>query len=100
MSSSLARITAQVAEDPPLELPVLLSLPKIKIYGVPYSEHSSFRELASFIASLDIRCIIPTVNVGSEKSRTKMASFFSKWQEEKRKNGKIQVVPYRTLDHW
>ncbi|OAD03492.1 hypothetical protein MUCCIDRAFT_13087, partial [Mucor lusitanicus CBS 277.49] len=34
----------------------------IKLYGVPYSEHSSFRELASFIASMDIYHIIPTVN--------------------------------------
>lgn len=55
----------------------------ITIYGVPYSEHSSFRELALFIASLDIRRIVPTVNVYSEKSRVKMSDLFEKWGQDK-----------------
>lgn len=55
----------------------------ITIYGVPYSEHSSFRELALFIASLDIRRIVPTVNVYSEKSRVKMSALFEKWNQDK-----------------
>ncbi|KAI8391368.1 DNA repair metallo-beta-lactamase-domain-containing protein [Radiomyces spectabilis] len=97
--ASLAEITA-----PPSAVSVSLkpsySSLHIKIFGVPYSEHSSFRELAAFIASLDIHRIVPTVNVGSEQSREKMGAFFKKWQEEKKKNGKIEIVPYPSIDHW
>ena len=35
-----------------------------QIFSVPYSEHSSFRELAAFVMSLDVKQIIPTVNIG------------------------------------
>ncbi|KAF3938332.1 hypothetical protein ABW19_dt0209728 [Dactylella cylindrospora] len=33
----------------------------VKCFGVPYSEHSSFRELTAFCCALDIARIIPTV---------------------------------------
>ena len=56
-------------------------------YGVPYSEHSSFRELTMFCCALHIDRIIPTVNVGSAKSREKMKGWCEKWEAEKRKNG-------------
>ncbi|KAF9289514.1 DNA break repair nuclease [Mortierella alpina] len=49
-----------------LELRPSFTSPTIKIYPVPYSEHSSFNELAGFVRSLDIRKIIPTVGVGTE----------------------------------
>ncbi|KAK0724006.1 hypothetical protein B0T21DRAFT_373009, partial [Apiosordaria backusii] len=39
------------------------------LLGVPYSEHSSFRELAIFVMGLRIGRVVPTVNVGSEQSR-------------------------------
>lgn len=79
--------------------------PNITIYGVPYSEHSSYRELALFIASLDIRRIVPTVNVYNEKSRVKMSSLFEKWGEDKKKlvaqnGGVISVIEYPTESHW
>ncbi|KAL7323308.1 DNA cross-link repair protein PSO2/SNM1 [Mucor circinelloides] len=79
--------------------------PLVKIFGVPYSEHSSFRELALFIASLDIRRIVPTVNVYSEKSRLKMSLLFEKWHQDKIKliqdnGGEIKVVDYPSVDHW
>ncbi|KAI9022793.1 DNA repair metallo-beta-lactamase-domain-containing protein, partial [Phycomyces nitens] len=72
---------------------------KIKIYSVPYSEHSSFRELAAFVGSLEIRTIIPTVNVGSPESRSHMESIYGPWQAE-RAQRPAGVVSYRALDHW
>ena len=56
-------------------------------YGVPYSEHSSFKELTMFCCALRIGRVIPTVNVGSEKSREKMKAWMDRWEGEKRKNG-------------
>jgi len=41
----------------------------VEIYGVPYSEHSSFFELCCFCLSFDWRRIVPTVNGGSARSR-------------------------------
>lgn len=98
--SSLARITASPVSFPELQLKPIFSTNEIKLYGVPYSEHSSFRELAAFVASLRVRRIVPTVNVSNENSRKRMGALFQKWQEEKQKNGKVQVVPFSTLDHW
>ncbi|KAI8098392.1 DNA repair metallo-beta-lactamase-domain-containing protein [Gilbertella persicaria] len=68
----------------------------IQLFNVPYSEHSSFRELASFIASLEIQDIIPTVNL-HHIDRMKM--YFEKWQEEKRCK-RIEVVAHSNQDHW
>jgi len=56
-------------------------------FGVPYSEHSSFRELTLFCCALRIDKIIPTVNVGSAKSREKMKTWCERWAAEKKKNG-------------
>ena len=58
-----------------------------KCFGVPYSEHSSFRELAMFCCALRIDKVVPTVNVGSAKSRERMRTWVERWNVEKRKNG-------------
>ncbi|KAK6348409.1 hypothetical protein TWF718_006205 [Orbilia javanica] len=63
------------------------STAEVKCFGVPYSEHSSFRELTAFCCALDIVRIIPTVNVGSAKSREKMKMWFEKWAVDRKKNG-------------
>lgn len=60
-------------------------------FGVPYSEHSSFRELTMFCCALRIGRIIPTVNVGSQRSRERMKGWFEKWEAEKRKSGLYKV---------
>ncbi|RSM13977.1 hypothetical protein CEP52_001549 [Fusarium oligoseptatum] len=60
-------------------------------FGVPYSEHSSFRELAMFVMSLRIERVVPTVNVGSEQSRKRMKAWIDRWMAERRKGG--IVVP-------
>ncbi|KAL8736535.1 MAG: hypothetical protein Q9181_002406 [Wetmoreana brouardii] len=61
-------------------------------FGVPYSEHSSFRELTMFCCALRIDKIIPTVNVGSAKSRERMKGWCDKWTIEKKKNGLFKVA--------
>ncbi|KAI9798974.1 MAG: hypothetical protein M1833_004327 [Piccolia ochrophora] len=60
-------------------------------FGVPYSEHSSFRELTMFCCALRIEKVIPTVNVGSAKGRERMKGWFEKWAVEKRKNGLFRL---------
>lgn len=65
-------------------------------FGVPYSEHSSFRELTMFCCALRIDKIIPTVNVGSAKSRERMKGWCEKWAVEKKKNGLYKVADGQT----
>lgn len=60
-------------------------------FGVPYSEHSSFRELTMFCCALRIEKIVPTVNVGSAASRTKMKTWIDRWMAERRKNGVVKI---------
>jgi len=57
----------------------------LSIPGIPYSEHSSYLELKRFVQWLQPKKIIPTVNVGSWKSRKAMEGFFYEWQTENKK---------------
>ena len=78
------------------------STPDYMIYGVPYSEHSSFFELTAFALCTRYDRIIATVNVGSPTSRAKMAKWFEKWMLEKRrreKNG-LGVLDARAVTYW
>jgi DNA cross-link repair 1A protein len=61
-------------------------------FGVPYSEHSSFRELAMFVMSLRIEKVIPTVNVGSEQSRKRMKGWIDRWLSERRRAGLVMPL--------
>ena len=72
----------------------------LTLYGVPYSEHSSFFELTCFAMSFDWGKMIATVNVGSENSRGKMARWVEKWENERKRKGKTEVVKYRNVDYW
>jgi len=56
-------------------------------FGVPYSEHSSFRELTMFCCALKIEKIIPTVNVGNKKSRERMKWWCERWMQDRKKSG-------------
>ncbi|KAH7913856.1 DRMBL-domain-containing protein [Hygrophoropsis aurantiaca] len=71
----------------------------IQMYGVPYSEHSSFFELTCFAMSCEWGRMIATVNVGSENSRAKMAKWVERWEGEK-KRSKEHMVKYREIDYW
>ncbi|PNY26582.1 DNA cross-link repair protein pso2/snm1 [Tolypocladium capitatum] len=61
-------------------------------FGVPYSEHSSFRELAMFMMCLRIERVIPTVNVGSEQSRKRMRGWIDRWTAERRQGGLVRPL--------
>ena len=67
------------------------STSRASCFGVPYSEHSSFRELTMFCCALRIDRIIPTVNVGSAKSREKMKGWCERWATDKKKNGLFRL---------
>lgn len=65
--------------------PMRNSTSKLMLYGVPYSEHSSFLELTCFALSFDWGKMIATVNVGSATSRSKMVKWFEKWESERKR---------------
>lgn len=68
-----------------------------RIYTLPYSEHSSFRELSFFAIFLKIKEIIPTVNISDESSIIKMDSIIRSWElirEYKMKQDSTQELEY------
>ncbi|KAG9231650.1 DNA repair metallo-beta-lactamase-domain-containing protein [Amylocarpus encephaloides] len=64
---------------------------EVSCFGVPYSEHSSFRELTLFVCSLRIKKVVPTVNIGSAPARAKMKAWIERWLAERRKNGCLKI---------
>ncbi|KAG9051907.1 hypothetical protein FS842_010848 [Serendipita sp. 407] len=83
--------------------PMRSSTSSVMIYGVPYSEHSSFFELSCFALSISYTRMIATVNVGNAKSRTKMNQWFEKWEAEKKRrerDGKGSTVVHRHDEYW
>ncbi|KAI0176364.1 DRMBL-domain-containing protein [Hypoxylon sp. FL1284] len=61
-------------------------------FGVPYSEHSSFRELALFLMALRVDKVVPTVNVGSEPARRRMKAWTDRWLAERARGGLVRVL--------
>ncbi|OSD04737.1 DRMBL-domain-containing protein [Trametes coccinea BRFM310] len=80
--------------------PMRNSTSTLQVYGVPYSEHSSFFELTCFALSLDWGRMIATVNVGSETSRGKMGKWVERWEAERKKRGGAKIVEHRAEDYW
>ena len=71
----------------------------VRVYGVPYSEHSSFYELMAFVLSLRHIRIIPTVNVGTAASRSRMRAWIDQWTAASRRSNGIMVPPRSEL-YW
>lgn len=83
--------------------PARNSTSQLMQYGVPYSEHSSFSELACFALSVDCAKIVATVNVGSATARAKMSKWIERWEVERKRRreaGLAAVVEYRHLEYW
>lgn len=59
--------------------PVYLS-DTITVIPIPYSEHSSYDELRSFVQNLEIDRIIPTVNLNKVKE---MEGYFKSWKSSR-----------------
>lgn len=54
--------------------------PHYRIYTVPYSEHSSFRELCYFCSFLRFGEVIPTVNMEDPLNRERMGTAIETWE--------------------
>ena len=50
--------------------------------------------------SLDWGRMIATVNVGSENSRGKMGRWVERWDAERKKRGKGEIVKPRDPNYW
>ncbi|BFZ61939.1 hypothetical protein YB2330_003017 [Saitoella coloradoensis] len=72
-------------------LPLRGSTPSAICFGVPYSEHSSFRELTCFVSAVRVGRIVPTVNVGTERGRERMRGWVERWEGEKVRSGRLGV---------
>uniref|UniRef100_A0A0B7ATJ2 DNA cross-link repair 1A protein n=1 Tax=Arion vulgaris TaxID=1028688 RepID=A0A0B7ATJ2_9EUPU len=64
----------------------------VTLYGLPYSEHSSYLELKRFIQFLRPKKIIPTVNNGKPEIRKTMEDTFAQWMRESRDSRKPSSV--------
>lgn len=61
----------------------------VSIYGVPYSEHSSFSELEEFVQFLRPKRLIPTVNCDDEQNVRKMIGLLDRYTEHSTNKSKI-----------
>lgn len=69
----------------------------LRIVNVPYSEHSSFYELMAFLLTLHPQRVIPTVNVGSALSRTRMKAWLDVCLHASKAERSVQP---RCPDYW
>ncbi|CAE7146277.1 unnamed protein product [Rhizoctonia solani] len=72
---------------------------RVTIYNVPYSEHSSFRELSCFALSIDWDQMIATVGAESAETRERMEFWFDKWAKS-RIDRAGAMVEHRCIDYW
>ncbi|XP_046548367.1 DNA cross-link repair 1A protein-like [Haliotis rubra] len=68
----------------------------ITIYGIPYSEHSSYLEMKRFTQFIRPDRILATVNNTNPESRQKMNRLFMTWLSEVKKNNPAKQEPVPT----
>ena len=54
----------------------------VTLFGVPYSEHSSFEELEMFVKGVSAAVYIPTVNIWNAVRRDEMHGWINRWNLE------------------
>ncbi|ODQ80885.1 hypothetical protein BABINDRAFT_24936, partial [Babjeviella inositovora NRRL Y-12698] len=64
--------------------------PTLIFLQIPYSEHSSFKELAFFSILLDIGQTLPTVNLHSLDSIREMNEWIKEWEAFRARNGRTE----------
>jgi DNA cross-link repair 1A protein len=72
---------------------------RVAVYGVPYSEHSSFRELTCFALSIDWERMVPTVGASGENGEEEMRVWLDRWAEARREMAGA-MVEHRCEDYW
>ncbi|XP_041370711.1 uncharacterized protein LOC121384395 [Gigantopelta aegis] len=72
----------------------------ISIYGIPYSEHSSYLEMKRFTQFIRPGKILPTVNNGNPQSRKKMEAHFKSWMDELDNPVPTNTVKQSAIDKW
>ncbi|XP_071090237.1 DNA cross-link repair 1A protein-like [Haliotis cracherodii] len=68
----------------------------ITIYGIPYSEHSSYLEMKRFTQYIRPDRILATVNNTNPQSRQKMNTLFMTWLSEVKKHDPAKKEPVPT----
>ncbi|KAJ1831714.1 repair protein PSO2 SNM1 [Coemansia sp. RSA 2711] len=63
----------------------------VAVFPVPYSEHSSFAELARFVCALEAAHVVPTVSAGSAGADAAGARWLQHWQRVQRHLSKINI---------
>ncbi|CUM62503.1 uncharacterized protein PRCAT00000054001 [Priceomyces carsonii] len=69
-----------------------------KIYSLPYSEHSSYRELSYFVVFFKIEKVIPTVNLENPEYRSNMYEIIKTWEEIRHLKLQNDVTHDKELD--
>ncbi|KAF1330445.1 DNA cross-link repair protein, partial [Globisporangium splendens] len=70
----------------------------IRIYGIPYSEHSSFVELTEFVQAMNPHVIIPTVNCYTEQQAKKQVDLLRHDSDDTTSGNGQQVLVYLCLE--
>ncbi|CAH1782855.1 unnamed protein product [Owenia fusiformis] len=69
-----------------------LNRDNIILYGLPYSEHSSYTEMKRFVTYIRPTSILPTVNNGNPAKRKSMEKMFESWLSEESSTAKQTTI--------